>query len=256
MIKFIASDIDGTLLCDGRRTISDRFFAEASRLMDAGVVVCAASGRQYQSLADLFAPIADRMYFLCENGAAVFGPGMRLISHTPIDRTLSLELCNEILALPDCELLVSGKNTSYLCPKTRDYEDHIRYFVGNNVEILPNPEAMPEEFLKISAYYRAGSTLIEPILAPKWRNHMQAAIAGACWLDFTLADKSTGIRALLRELNIAPEDAMAFGDNYNDIPMLDSVGHPYLMSSAAEPLRKRYPTQCNCVEDVLETVNV
>ena len=47
---------------------------------------------------------------------------------------------------------------------------------------------------------------------------------------------------------------MAFGDNYNDTPMLDAVGHPYLMSSAAEPLRQRYITQCPRPEDVLETL--
>lgn len=254
MIRFIASDIDGTLLQNGERQISDRFFREASRLMDRGVAVCAASGRQYQSLRNLFAPIADRMYFLCENGAVVYGPGEppKLLSQTVIDRATSLKLCHDILDIPDCEVLISGTNVSYLCPKTQAYVDHIQYFVGNNVAILPNPEAMPEEFVKISAYFKAGAQHVDPLLRPQWEDRFQIAIAGACWLDFTQADKSTGIRALCSHLHIAPEEAMAFGDNYNDIPMLDSVGHPYLMSSSAEPLRQRYPTQCNRVEDVLE----
>ena len=47
---------------------------------------------------------------------------------------------------------------------------------------------------------------------------------------------------------------MAFGDNYNDVPMLDCVGHPYLMRTAADPLRRRYPTQCARPEDVLESI--
>ena len=33
---------------------------------------------------------------------------------------------------------------------------------------------------------------------------------------------------------------MAFGDNYNDVAMLDLVGHPYIMQSAAPELRQRY----------------
>lgn len=35
---------------------------------------------------------------------------------------------------------------------------------------------------------------------------------------------------------------MAFGDNYNDLPMLELAGRPYLMESAAEELRARFPS--------------
>lgn len=254
MIKLIASDIDGTLLQNGETAISERFFNQARRLRNQGIALCAASGRQYSSLKNLFAPVAEGMYFLCENGAVVYGPGAELLSKTVIDRALSLELCRDILAIPDCEVLISGTNMSYLCPKTQDYIDHIRYFVGNNTTVLSAPQDMPEDFVKISAYYRPGATVIEPMLAPKWKDTFQVAVAGECWLDFTLADKATGIRALCTALNIDPKDTMAFGDNYNDIPMLDAVGHPYLMSSAAQPLRQRYGTQCARPEDVLEAL--
>ena len=44
---------------------------------------------------------------------------------------------------------------------------------------------------------------------------------------------------------------MAFGDNYNDITMLDAVGTPYIMDSAAAPLRARYPLHTPRPEDVL-----
>ena len=48
------------------------------------------------------------------------------------------------------------------------------------------------------------------------------------------------------------EETMAFGDNYNDVPMLDAVGHPYIMASAAESLRQRYANRCTRPEDVME----
>lgn len=254
MIKLIASDIDGTLLQNGQTEISQRFFEQARRLMDRGVALCAASGRQHSSLRRLFGPAADRMYFICENGAVVCGPGGRLISKTVIDRDTSVHLCEEILEIPDCELLISGADTSYLCPKSADYEDHIRYFLGNNAVILRKPPQMPEDFVKISAYYLPGAGEIEKILAPRWRQTFQVAVAGNAWLDFTLSDKGTGIRALCTELGIAPAEIMAFGDNFNDVPMLEAVGHPCLMASAAQPLRQRFPTQCHRVEDVLETL--
>lgn len=254
MLKLIASDIDGTLLQNGETEIRPEFFAQARRLMARGIAFCAASGRQYDSLRKLFAPIAEDMYFLCENGAAVFGPGNRLLSKTVIDRTLAMELCRDILAIPDADLLVSGTNMSYICPKTQKYQDLIQIFLGNNTTVLSTPEEIPEDILKISAYLDTGATALEPLLKPRWQEHFQVAIAGHGWLDFTVADKGTGIRALCQALSLQPEDVMAFGDNYNDCAMLDAVGHPRLVESAAEPLRRRYANRCDRVETVLASL--
>ena len=253
MTKLIATDIDGTLLTKERRQISPAFFAEARRLMDLGYAFCAASGRQYDSLRRLFAPIADEIYYLCENGAAVFGPGNPgpLLSKTVMDRHLSLALCHEILERPDCEILISGTNMSYLCPKQPDIVDHMRYFVGNNVTILASPEEMPEDFLKISAYCRSGAASLAPIMVPRWGSHFHVAVAGIAWLDFTLADKGTGIQALCKATGIPAAQTIAFGDNYNDVPMLDLVGKPFIMESAAQPLLDRYPNHCADVPDIL-----
>lgn len=254
MIQLIASDIDGTLLQNGEKRISERFFRAANRLMERGVAVCAASGRQYQSLRALFAPVADRMYFICENGAVVYGPGQQLLSKTVIDRELSLALCRDILAVPECELLISGTNISYLCPKSDSYVDLVRDFLGNVYQLIPNPEAVPEEIVKISAYYLQGAAKAEAILKPRWQNDFQVAVAGPAWLDFTQSDKATGIRAICQALQIPREQTMAFGDNYNDIPMLNAVGHPYIMASAVPDLRSRFSASCIRVEDVLERI--
>lgn len=254
MLKLIATDIDGTLLQNGETEIRPEFFSHARRLMEKGIRFCAASGRQYDSLRRLFAPIAKEMYFLCENGAAVFAPGGQLLSKTVIDRSLSIELCRDILAQPDTEVLISGTNMSYICPKTPEYIDLIRNFLGNNTTVLPAPEDMPEDFLKISAYLASGAAALEPLLKPRWQEHFQVAIAGHGWLDFTAADKGTGIRALCRALSLQPEEVMAFGDNYNDCAMLDAVGHPLLMEAAAAPLRERYANRCDRVETVLASL--
>ena len=101
MIRLVASDIDGTLLPYGGTAIPEEIFAEIDRLAGKGILFCPASGRQYTSLRRLFAPVADRVPFLCENGAVVYGPGSPgpILSKTVMDRRLSEELCADILAL-------------------------------------------------------------------------------------------------------------------------------------------------------------
>jgi len=41
------------------------------------------------------------------------------------------------------------------------------------------------------------------------------------------------MRDLCGVLGISPEDVIAIGDNYNDLPMLAEVGHPWIMKNSA-----------------------
>lgn len=256
MIRLIASDIDGTLLHGEQTDISPVIFQEIHRLHSKGILFCPASGRQYSSLRRLFAPVADELFYLCENGAVVYGPGHPgpVLCKTSMPRARALELCADILALPTCEVLISGADTSYLCPKQADIVDHIRYFVGNNTVLLSHPEEIGEDILKVSAYCREGAVPVEPLLAPKWGSEFRCAVAGEKWLDFTLADKGTGLQNLCAALHISPGETAAFGDNFNDLPMLRLAGFPYIMDNAAPELRAQFSRHCRRVEDILRTL--
>ena len=48
-----------------------------------------------------------------------------------------------------------------------------------------------------------------------------------------LSDKGTGMRDLCGVLGISLEDVIGIGDNYNDLPMLAEVGHPWIMKNSA-----------------------
>ena len=71
----IVSDIDGTLLPYGATELDAGLFPLIARLRRQGVLFCPASGRQFHSLRQLFAPVAEELGFLCENGAIIYGPG-------------------------------------------------------------------------------------------------------------------------------------------------------------------------------------
>lgn len=252
MIRLIACDVDGTLLQNGSLTVPPAVFAHIRRLAARGIAFAPASGRQYASLRRLFAPVADGLWYLCENGGALFAPGSPgpLAASTPMDRDRAVALCRDILAQPECEVLISGANTSYLCPKGPDIADHIRLAVGNNTALVSAPEEVPEDILKVSAWCPAGAQPVQARLAPRW-SVFHPALAGDTWLDFGLADKGTGLRQLCAALGIAPEQVMAFGDNWNDLPMLTLAGEPWLMEGADPALRARLPRCCRRVEDVL-----
>lgn len=254
MIRLIVSDIDGTLIDSTEGSVSPRIFEQIERLSGEGIVFAPASGRQYRSVRRLFAPLADKLYYICENGAVVFAPGSPgpVLSKVAMDRREAMALARKIVATPNCELLMSGTDTSYLCPKGGGIVELIRDKVGNNVVLLPRPEDVPEAVVKVSAYRPGDAESLLPLLTPHYGEVFSAAIAGDGWLDFTLADKGLGVRRLCAAMGIEPSEVMAFGDNFNDLPMLRAVGHPYIMSTANPRLLDLVENSCSCVADVLE----
>lgn len=258
MIRLVASDIDGTLLFHGPSDppgIAPEVFREIRRLREKGILFCPTSGRQYGSLRRIFAPEGDRLHYICSNGAVVFGPGDpgEIINKTVMDRDSAIELCYEILAVPQCEVVICGAKTNYLCPKHQDYMELFQGLVGKDVEVLAAPEEMPEGITKVTAYCRSGTGGPEELLAPRWQQ-FHPAVSGPVWLDFTQADKGTGLTQLCGSLGIDLSEVMAFGDNYNDIPMLEKVGRPYIMEGAAPDLLRRFPDHCRRVEEILQTL--
>ncbi len=253
MIRLVVSDIDGTLIHTTEGRIPDAVFEQISRLRERGILFVPASGRQYRSLRRLFERVAGELYYICENGAVVFAPGEPgpVLSKVVMEHGEAMALARKIVATPDCELFMSGTNTSYLCPKGEEIVTLMRDRVKNNVVLLKRPEDVPEAVVKVSAYRPGAAETLIPVLTPHFGEVFNAAIAGDGWLDFTLADKGLGLRRLCAALGVGLGEVMAFGDNYNDLPMLRAAGHPYIMSTASPELLPLVENRCDNVAEVL-----
>ena len=62
MIKLIASDLDGTLLKEGTMDINPEIYDIIRKLKAKGIVFAAVSGREYDSIERVFAPV--KMIFI------------------------------------------------------------------------------------------------------------------------------------------------------------------------------------------------
>ena len=256
MIRLIVSDIDGTLLPYGQAELDPELFAIIRRLRDRGITFCPASGRQYHSLRALFRPVCDELAYICENGSIVFGPGAEgsapVLGKTVIERAKAVELSYDIMALPDTRLLISGANTSYILAGDPAYESFMHESKGNNVALIARPEDVPEDIIKLAAYTPLGTSACRHALSPKWGGTLSVASAGPDWVDFNLADKALGLETLCSALNVPLADTAAFGDNWNDAPMLQKAGRGYIMSTSDPDLRAQFTLQCGSVLHVLQ----
>lgn len=220
MIRLIASDIDGTLLPYDETVMPQRLFPLIRRLRERNILFCPASGRQYHSMRTLFAPVADEMCFLCENGAVLYGPGTEegapLLSKTLLPRQEALALSHAIMDIPGCDVIIEGQNLNYLCGCGPELVHEMAVNHGNLVTMVDRPEDVPEEIVKIAAYCPNGMDGPAALLAPRWGKPFHMAMAGLVWLDFSIATKGTGLAEMCGALGVSPEETAAFGDNWND----------------------------------------
>ena len=249
-IRLICSDIDGTLLQYGKKELEGEIFAQIRELHRRGILFCPASGRQYTSLRRLFAPVAEHCVFLCENGGVIY-KDEQCIAKNPMPRALAEQIANDMWTRSEeqGEVMLSGQNTAYLMERGLGMLARVQ-FVGNHYKCIQSPSEVPEEITKVSVYLHEGVGNYVERFVPRWKQ-ANCAVAGPFWIDTTFANKGIGVKSICSTLGIDPAQVMAFGDNYNDEAMLDTVGVPYIMDSAAAPLRAKYPHHTARPEDVL-----
>ena len=100
-----------------------------------------------------------------------------------------------------------------------------------NKDILPN---------KILCMTKANiSSKIEAVLQEKFPQ-LNIVRSSDILIEIMNKDvsKANGIEVLLHHLNMTPEQAIAFGDNYNDMDMLNFVGLGVAMNNAPKDVKQ------------------
>lgn len=254
MIKLIASDLDGTLLYGRDHSVSEEMFAMIREMKKKGILFAAASGRQYDSIKKLFEPVWEDVIFICENGGAVFYQG-KLIKAQSVPMEELLKNVYLIDEDPSTEVVLSSATTSYICPKDPAFEDNLKK-LGNHVAVVKQWTDVTEPCMKIAWWEKDG---VEHRI-PYWKERIQppakVVTSGAEWMDLLYpgSDKGVGIRVAQEHFGIEKEEIAAFGDNYNDIEMLEAVGYPIAMESGKEKIREICPYHTKKVEDTVREI--
>lgn len=248
MIKLIASDLDGTLLYGRENSVSEEMFELIREMKRQGILFAAASGRQYANLKKLFAPVWKDMAFICENGAVVFYEDRLIAQHVlPKEEWLA-----QVLMVDEDEgtqVILSSPYTTYVRPKTEQFvSDLIR--LGNHVTVVKEWDEVTEPCVKVAWFEEGGAEHRKEEWNGKINPPAKVVTSGAQWLDIIYPDshKGVGILALQKYFGLQKEEIAAFGDNDNDMEMLQSVGYPIAMENGKEAIKKMCPYHTKQVE--------
>lgn len=243
MIKLICSDVDGTLVTDGGHDLDPEYFAQIRRLRDHGILFAAVSGRACSSLKKLFAPVADDILFISDNGACTTFRNDLLICHS-LRRELAFEIIRDIEAISGCTSYISTLGNGYVKKEAIGLYQWLTEGYQLDITRLENfPEDIPalEKILAVELYHPDAAEEMAKGLYEKWQGHreLQIACSGKQWVNFTSihADKGIAVSEYQISHGIQPSETMAFGDNLNDAGMLLRADMSYAIGNARKEIK-------------------
>ena len=259
MIKLIASDIDGTLVSDGDNRLNPEIFETVLKLKEKGIQFAAASGRQWESIERLFEPVKERVFYLSDNGAYVGCHGRNLFLNT-IDRGLAMEMVEDIKKEPGLEVMLSGPDVVYMDTKDQEFVDWIIEGYKFQVKMVEDVRKVDDRFIKVSAYKKHGVQEATEEIRKKYEARLKVTISGDMWMDCMAMGvcKGQAIEVLQKGLEIKPEETMAFGDQLNDMEMLERAYYSFAVGNARPEIKAaaRFQADTNRNDGVLKILKM
>ena len=244
-IKLIATDMDGTFLDERGSFDRQRFEKVLTELEHRDIPFVVASGNGMGRLLRIFKGFEDRLTFVAENGGHIYQKGQTLYR-----QTLPVPLIREVMdflqdGVKDCCFMLAHDEKIYMAQGARQpFEDleaiepaQMAAFL-KRITYLPDIKAFPEQ----EVFYKMGLWVPEPRVPQlvtafnqAFSGKLNAVTSGYGSIDLMPAGihKAWGLQRVMDPLGIDPSQVMAFGDNDNDIEMLDLARYSFAVDNAS-----------------------
>lgn len=236
----IASDLDGTLLGPDA-TLSPLTIAALHRAHAAGVVIVAATGRSQHSALDLLRPAQVVSWAICSNGATRYD----LITDSVVHHhTIDASVVQDFLERLRTEFGEVG-----VAWETKEHMGWDELYDRHRNALVPRPE--PQEGRIVP--FPVGEDLVKLLVThpalthdewldavvPHAGSHMSVSTSGTDFVEIThsIATKGQELASLCAQLGIAASGVAAFGDQVNDLDMVQWAGRGYAMENASPKLK-------------------
>lgn len=239
MIRLIVTDMDGTLLHDHATSVVPEYFDVIRALKKKGILFCAASGRQYQSLRTLFKPVQDDILYITENGTEIMYKGECIFS-MPMSMEVSRQLVRDTRAIPGAECMYCVGDKAYFDKNDPNVYRLMKDEYHFECEMVEDLLKLEVPCLKFSLYLEEHvNEITAEWFVPKWKKTHEVACGGQYFMDVMErnANKGTALMRMQEILGIHKEEIVAFCDNHNDLEMIAAAGTSYAVANAREEVK-------------------
>ncbi len=233
-IKAVFFDIDGTLISFRNHTMPESAWRALHALREKGIRVYVATGRSKMMM-----PFMDRYFsfdaYLTLNGQYCYSKA-EVIRKATIDAREIVRLKELVRDRPFPCLFVE-EDGMFLNYADESVEELFRLIDHPVPPVAPLDRVRENDTLQFVPFLKDGE---EGFLREALKNVEMTRSVPYCF-DVLPAGggKDVGMEAVLRREGIAPDEAMAFGDGFNDMGMLAYAGIGVAMGNARDPVREK-----------------
>lgn len=242
-IKIIFFDIDGTLIDPATGNISPKTVETLQRLEEKGILRGIVTGRPPASLPDFGALHFDVMATF--NGSLCY-TDREIIYEKPIEPEEVQQVLQNAAALGR-PVSVAVRSRLAANGVEQDLADYYRVAGLQLTKAADFDDALRENVYQIMLSYRPGDE--EAILRGTKKLKIALSWERAADVIPISGGKGAAIRQILRHFGLDSSQAMAFGDNHNDMEMLRAVGTGVAMGNATKALKEIADDVCEAVSE-------
>ena len=251
-IKYIVSDLDGTLVFGEGHKLDDETYDLISRCVDNDVLFIIASGRNVANEQTVLNPIKEKVSYIGNSGSVGVHKGKEIFS-IGIDQKDAFQIYDVARTLPSCDVFISTSSGGYTDSKNQAFIDHMLYDVRIEMKVVEDLKEIKDPIEKISAFDVDGNETMQKVFKKECKQ-FNAVSSGPQWVDFLVPDvnKGSALKRFLKEVGLKAEDGIAFGDQDNDIEMLQVAGIGCCMKTGTENAKQAADFLVDTPKDVMK----
>jgi Cof subfamily protein (haloacid dehalogenase superfamily) len=213
-----------------------------------GMQFAAASGRQWASIEQMFEPVKEKIFYISDNGAYVGCHGRNLFLNK-LDRGASDAIIADAREA-GLDIMLSAPDVVYMDRRNMEFVDWMRDGYRYRVNLVDDLARVGEDLIKVSLYKKSGIEAATAQIREKYKDRLKITISGDMWMDAMVPGVSKGwaINLLQESLFITPRETMAFGDQLNDLEMLDAAYYSFAVGNARPEVKAAARFQADLCE--------
>lgn len=253
MIPLVVLDLDGTLI-GSNGEVMDCVWEAVDELKAAGVKISVCTGRPSAGVALRVAQrLGHRNPHIFQTGALIADPSGHTFHVAALRESVALKLVEYARELGHTLELYTPTNL-FVERRTPISEAHAK---------MIGVTALVRDLAEVAR--------IEPVVRGQWvvthdererveklplpgvqlSSAISPALPGTSFVNVTRegVSKGSAVKLLAEMQGVPSSDVLAVGDSEGDLPMLEAVGHPFVMPSAPQAMRERFPVLGDDVEE-------
>lgn len=246
--KLLALDMDGTLL-NSAKQITPRTLEALNRLLERGVHVVIASGRNIPEMSDYLEPLKNIRYAILMSGGMVYD----FVEEKPLAlHAITPEQCRELIdAGLDERAMIHIHTVRESIARREDVERMSEFGMGIYRSMFerictfvddPKRFALEHagEIVKVNLYHRSTESRQRSVKRLKHLG-LEEVFAEETNLECSPrgVSKASGLIELCRAIDVPLEQTIAIGDAPNDLEIIQTAGLGIAMGNAEEQIKQR-----------------